>query len=153
MKKNILKRCLVGAPIGLLIAQVISIWISVIINDGTYYAVVPELITICKSETNAVIMQTICALLYGAMWAGSTIIWEIDEWSILKQSSIHFLITSIVTFPVAYITRWMEHTVSGVISYFAIFLMIYVGIWITQYLSMKKKIEQLNAKVKENEGN
>ena len=153
MKKNILKRCLVGAPIGLLIAQVISIWISVIINDGTYYAVVPELITICKSETNAVIMQTICALLYGAMWAGSTIIWEIDEWSILKQSSIHFLITSIVTFPVAYITRWMEHTVSGVISYFAIFLLIYVGIWITQYLSMKKKIEQLNAKVKENEGN
>lgn len=153
MKKNILKRCLVGAPIGLLIAQVISIWISVIINDGTYYAVVPELITICKSETNAVIMQTICALLYGAMWAGSSIIWEIDEWSILKQSSIHFLITSIVTFPVAYITRWMEHTVSGVISYFAIFLMIYVGIWITQYLSMKKKIEQLNAKVKENEGN
>lgn len=84
MKKTILKRCFMGAPIGVLVGQIISIWISVTINDGTYYAVVPELIDICKSETNAVIMQTICTLLYGIVWAGSSVVWEIDEWSILS---------------------------------------------------------------------
>lgn len=147
---KLLQRCLVGAPIGLLVCQMISIVISVIIHDGTYYAVVPELIPICKSEVNAVIVQTVCALLYGSVWAGSSVIWEIDEWSLLKQSSIHFLITSIVTFPVAYMTRWMQHTISGIVSYFGIFVTIYVFIWITQYFSMKSKIAQLNSKVKEN---
>lgn len=150
MKKKILQRCLVGAPIGLLICQIISIWISLAINDGTYYAVVPDLITICKSETNAVIVQTLCALVYGAVWGGISVVWEIDEWSILKQSIIHFCISSIVTFPIAYITRWMEHTLGGILFYFGIFAIVYLGIWISQYLSMKKNINQLNEKVKEN---
>ena len=138
-----------GAPIGLAFAQMMCIVISLLINDGNYYTVVPELITICKSETNAVIVQTICALIYGAVWAGISVIWEMDEWSILKQSVIHFLISSIVTFPIAYITRWMEHSISGVLFYYGIFATIYVGIWLSQYLAMRKKIEQLNAKIKD----
>lgn len=150
MKKEIIKRSFIGALLGLLICQILSIFISFIINDGTYYAVVPDLITICKTETNAVIVQTICALLYGAVWGGISVIWEMDDWSILKQSVVHFLISSIVTFPVAYFTRWMHHSVMGVLSYFGIFAVIYVIIWISQYLSMKKKIQQLNEKVQEN---
>ncbi len=153
MKKIILKRCLAGAPIGLFICQITCIMVSLLINDGTYYTVVPDLITVCKTETNAVIVQTLCALLYGAMWGGISVIWELDSWSILKQSVIHFLISSSITFPIAYFTRWMEHTLGGILFYFGIFATIYVGIWISQYLSMKKKIEQLNAKVKENIGN
>lgn len=150
MKKKILQRCLLGAPIGLLICQIISILSSLILNDGTYYAVVPELITICKSEINAVIIQTICALIYGSMWAVSSVIWGIDKLSIFKQSFIHFLITSIFTFPIACITRWMNHTFFGVLSYFGIFATIYFIIWIIQYLLMRKKIKQLNTKIKYN---
>lgn len=150
MKKKILQRCLFGAPVGLLISQIISIMISVAVNDGTYYAVVPDLITVCKTETNAVIVQTACALIYGAMWSGISVIWEIDEWSILKQSCIHFLISSIMTFPIAYFTRWMQHTLVGMLSYFGTFAAIYIFIWLSLYLSMRKKIMQLNSKVKEN---
>lgn len=150
MKKVILLRCLYGGPIGLLICHVISIAISVSINDGSYYAVVPELISICHSETNAVILQTICAFVYGAIWASISVIWEIDEWSIIKQSIIHFSISSIVTFPIAYTMRWMEHSIAGVISYFIMFVSIYIGIWIYKYLTIRNKIKKMNEKVKEN---
>jgi len=150
MKNEILKRGFSGALIGLLICHIISIWISLLINDGSYYSVVPELINLCKNETNAVIMQTICALLYGAVWGGITVIWEIDEWSLLKQTVIHFLISSVVTFPIAYVTRWMQHTIKGMLSYFGIFAVIYIIIWVSQYLNMKKKIQSMNAKVREN---
>lgn len=149
MKKIILKRSLMGAPIGLLFCQMMCIMISILINDGNYYTVVPELITVCGTETNAVIAQTLCVLLYGAIWGGISVIWEIDDWSILKQSVVHFLISSIVTFPIAYFTRWMEHTLSGILLYFGIFAVIYIGIWIVQYFSIKKKITQLNEKVQE----
>ena len=57
MKKVILIRCLFGGPNGLLICHVITIVISMSINDGSFYAVVPELISICRNEINAVINQ------------------------------------------------------------------------------------------------
>lgn len=152
MKKVILIRCLFGGPIGLLICHVITIVISMSINDGSFYAVVPELISICRNEINAVILQTIFAFLYGAICAGISVIWEIDEWSIIKQSIIHFSILSIVTFPIAYTMRWMEHSFAGVLSYFIIFISIYIGIWIYKYFTIRKKIRQMNEKVKENSG-
>lgn len=153
MKKKIIKelknRCFIGMLSGLLISQSISILISLIKNDGNYYHVAPELIAVCKNETYAVIVQTLCAFIYGAVWVGSTVIWQIDKWSILKQNFIHFLITSIVVFPIAYITHWMNHSVVGVLVYFGTFAIAYVIIWLTQYLHIKKKVAQLNAGVKE----
>lgn len=153
MKKKIIKelknRCFIGMLSGLLICQTIGILISLIKNDGNYYHVAPELIAVCKTETYAVIVQTLCAFVYGAVWAGSTVVWQIDKWSFLKQNIIHFLITSIVTFPIAYLTGWMNHTPFGILSYFGSFAIVYVVIWLTNYFEMKKKVAQLNAGVKE----
>ena len=44
MKKELIKRCLLGAPLGLAISTVITILISLIVGDGRYYAVVPQLV-------------------------------------------------------------------------------------------------------------
>lgn len=150
IKKELLNRCFIGSLGGLLIAQIISILISLIKNDGNYYHVAPELVAVCKSETRAVIVQTLCALLYGAVWVGSTVIWQIDKWSILKQNIIHFLITSIVVFPIAYVTGWMMHTPLGILIYFGTFLIVYAIIWLTQYFAIKKNIKKMNAAVNAN---
>ena len=53
------------------------------------------------------------------------------------------------TFPVAYFTRWTRHSVSGVLSYFGIFFGIYLVIWLSQYSSMKKRVEEMNRKARE----
>ena len=44
MKKKVIIRCLIGAPIGLALSTIITIAISLTLGDGHYYAVVPELI-------------------------------------------------------------------------------------------------------------
>ncbi|KAA8673309.1 DUF3021 domain-containing protein [Clostridium sp. HV4-5-A1G] len=50
-------------------------------------------------QINAVILQfTLSGLLSAVMGAGS-VIWENDDWSFLKQSIMHFIITSITMFP------------------------------------------------------
>ena len=150
MKKKIAIRCLLGAPIGLAISTAIAIAISLVIGDGRFYPVVPELIASCGTEINVVLLQSVCSVLYGAAWAGASVIWEIDDWSILHQTATHLMICSLATFPMAYFMRWMEHSIEGILIYFAIFLAIYFLIWISQYLSIKKRVQQINRKVAQN---
>lgn len=147
MKKKIITRCLIGAPIGLAISTMITIVISLAMGDGEFYAVVPELIADCKTEINAVLLQAVCSLLYGAAWAGASVIWEIDDWSILRQTTTHLIIGSLATFPIAYFMRWMKHNLWGVLLYFGVFLIIYLFIWFSQYMMMKRRVQQINSKV------
>lgn len=147
MLKKVLLRCLFGAPIGLAIGTVITIIISLTVGDGVYYAVVPELIADCGSEINAVVFQSVLSLIYGAAWAGASVIWENERWSILKQTVIHLIICSAATFPIAYFARWMPHNANGVLLYFGIFVVIYIVIWLSQYSSMKKKVQQINERL------
>ena len=114
MKKRILCRALIGAPIGLAISTAITIFSSLIYGDGNYYPVVPALVEQCGNEINAVVAQMIASLLYGAVWAGASVIWEMDDWSLLRQTVTHLLAGSIATFPVAYLMYWMKHSIAAV---------------------------------------
>ncbi len=137
---------MIGAPIGLAISTVITIIISLSMGDGKYYAVVPELTADLGSEIGAVVIQALCSMLYGAAFAGASVIWDTD-WNLTKMTAIHFLVCSAATFPIAYLMRWMEHTAGGVLKYFGIFLAIYIAIWIASYARLKRSINALNKKV------
>lgn len=149
MKKKLLLRCIVGAAIGLTISNIITIVISIFMGDGIYYPVAPELISDCKNEINAVILQTVCSLICGMAWAGASIIWEIEKLGVLRQTVIHFLIASIASFPIAYFMRWMEHSVLGIISYFGIWIFIYIVIWLSTFFSIKNRLKKINQKIQE----
>lgn len=147
MKKELFKRCLFGAPLGLAISTMITIAISLAIGDGTYYAVVPSLTQDMGSEINAVVLQAVLSMLYGAAWAGASIVWDAEHWSLLKMTLVHLLITSLATFPIAYFARWMPHNSTGILMYIGIFIGIYAAIWFSQYSAMKKKIREMNEKI------
>lgn len=149
MRKEILKRCLFGAPIGLASSTIITIIISLILGDGTYHAAVPSLIQDMGSEINAVILQAALSLVYGAAWAGASVIWSVERWSILKMTLVHLAVTSLATLPVAYLAQWMPHSVSGVLIYFGIFFAIYLGVWLSQYAALKKRVRELNEKIRQ----
>ena len=147
MRKEILKRCLLGAPLGLAISTIITIIISLTVGDGRYYAVVPSLAQDMGSEINAVILQAVLSMIYGAAWGGASVVWDAEGWSLLKMTVVHLVITSLATFPIAYLARWMPHSATGILLYFGIFVLVYIGIWLSQYSSMKKRIKEMNAKI------
>ncbi|MCH5296340.1 MAG: DUF3021 domain-containing protein [Ruminococcus sp.] len=149
MKRNLFTRCLIGAPIGLSISYIITIIISVILDDGNFHPIVPQLANICGSEINAVAVQAVCSLLYGGVIAGASVIWEKDNWSILRQTLTHCIIISVTILPIAYLMHWMNHSVWGILSYFGIFFVIYFIIWIFQYYAIKKRIKAFNKRVQE----
>ena len=62
MKKKIVLRSLLGFPLGLAMGYMITIIISLVFADGSYFPCVPELITTMGSEIHAVLLQAFLLL-------------------------------------------------------------------------------------------
>jgi len=147
MKKKIFMRALVGAPIGLTISTIITIIFSLLFGEGAYFAVPHDLAAACGSEINAVLLQTVFALLYGAMWGSASVIWEMENWSLLKMTLTHLAVCSVVSFPIAYFMQWMPHSIPGALAFFGMFFAIYTVIWLSQYCAIKRQVAQMNSRL------
>ena len=150
MKKKILFRSLMGAPIGVLVSLIITIIFSLCMGHGEYFPAPHELIDWCGgNETTAVIVQMICSLLIGAIGGGSSVIWEIEKWSLLKQTLVHLAIISVPFFGIGYIMNWMPHYLYGALGYVGGFIAVYVIMWCSIYFSIKAKIKKMNKHLQE----
>ena len=144
MKKTMIKRSVIGFPIGIAVGYLITIVISLCWAKGFYSPCVPQLISVMGNEINAVILQTLLCGLLGTGAAAGSVVWENEHWSIVKQTGIYFLLLSAFMMPVAYFNYWMEHSVRGFVSYFGIFLLIFVMIWIIQFIIGKNNVYKMN---------
>ena len=68
-----------------------------------------------------------------------------------KCRVIHCLVISVSLLPIAYCMYWMPHSFLGISGYIVIIFFIYFFIWFAQYFAMKKRIQELNDKVKQND--
>lgn len=148
MKKKILLRSASGIPLGIAVGYVITVLISVVLGEGEYFPCVPQLIDEVGNELNAVILQTgLCALL-GAVSAASSVIWEIERWSIVKQTGVFFLALSLAMMPIAYCLHWMERSPVGFLKYFGIFAAIFAVIWFVKCAVLFQNVKKMNEKLK-----
>lgn len=147
MKRKTLLRALFGFPMGICVGYVITIVISMGWAQGYYAPCVPSLVQTMGSEINAVIFQAVLSGLLGSTFAACSVIWEIESWSIAKQTGTYFLITALVMMPIAYFTNWMECSILGFVRYFGIFVLFFVVVWVIQYFSWKRKIKKINLKL------
>ena len=147
MKKKIILRGLFGMPVGIAIGSVITVIISACIGDSLFHPVAPELTDAMGNELSAVVFQTVLCAVMGAGFGAASVIWELDSWSLAKQSGVYFLISSVIMLPIAYAANWMEHSISGFLSYVGIFAAIFIAVWLSQYLSWKRRIKEMNALV------
>lgn len=150
MKKKLIGRGLLGFPLGIAIGFLITILISVFVGDGSFYPVTPELMEAAGNELNAVIAQTLLCGIMGTGFAMASVIWEIDSWSLAKQSGIYFSVACIVMLPIAYVTNWMKHSVGGILSYVGIFFAIFLIAWLMQYHAWKSRIKKMNDCIRKN---
>jgi hypothetical protein len=147
MKKELFYRIVIGVLSGIVICYCITIGISIALGNGVFYPCVPSLINHYGSELNAVIIQTILSVILGAGFAGASVIWEKDEWSLLKQTGIYFAIVTVIMMTVAYVCEWMEHSVKGVASYFTVFFAIFIVVWLVRYIGWKIYISKIKEKI------
>lgn len=149
MKKKILVRSLLGAPIGVTVSMIITIIFSLAMGHGEYFPAPHDLTDWCGSEMTAVLVQLPCSLVMGAIGGGSSVIWEVEKWSLLKQTLIHFAVIAIPFFGISYVMNWMPHYIYGALGYLASFIAAYIIMWVSIYLSIKFKIKKMNEHLRE----
>lgn len=149
MKRTLIYRILLGFPLGVFIGYAITIILSLVYADGYYSPCVPSLSETFGNQINAVLFQAVLCGILGASFAAASLIWEKESWSMLKQTSIYFIVTSLSMMPVAYFTHWMEHSLAGFLIYYLIFIAIFIVMWVVQYFIWRNKIKSLNHKLKQ----
>ena len=147
MKKKAFLRGLLGFPLGISIGHIISVLCSLIFGDGTFDPCVPSLVLSLGNEINAVALQTLLCGIVGSSFAASSVIWEIESFSIVKQTGLYFLINAVFLLPAAYFLNWMEHSLKGFFFYFGIFTIYFAVIWLIQYFVWKHTLKKMNAKI------
>ncbi len=150
MKKKLLIRSLIGAPIGVTVSLIITIVFSLCIGHGEYFPAAPELIELCGGNaTTAVAVQAICSLIVGAVCGGSSVIWEIEKWSLSKQTLLNFVVIAVPFFGIGYAMNWMPHMLYGALGYVGGFILVYVAMWCSIYFSVRAKINKMNKQLRE----
>lgn len=149
MKKKLLLQGFLGFPIGIAIGFTITILISLCAGDGAFYPVTPELIRTMGSELNAVMLQTLLCGLMGSGFAMASLIWEMDAWSLARQTGTYFAIACVLMLPIAYVTNWMQHSLRGVLTYVGLFVVIFLIAWLIQYIFWKRKIRKMNDRIRQ----
>ena len=148
MKKQLLVRSVIGALAGLAIGQIVMIGISLCIGEGEVLPVPPLLALQAGGELTAYILQTLAVMLYGGCWAAASCIWQVEKWSLLKQTLLHFAVYSLSALPIAWLMCWFPHTWAGCAAYFLYFLLLYACTWAGNYLSVRARVRAMNRRLK-----
>lgn len=149
MKKQILIRGGIGALGGVFIGQIVLIIISLCASTGEVLPVSPQLAETVGSELTAYVLQLLGLMLYGGVWAAASVVWEIDHWSLTRQTVVHGLCYALSALPVAWMLCWFEHSVMGFMAYFFGFIVLYASMWGCQYMGMKQRVKEMNEKLKQ----
>ena len=144
-KKAVTKRSVLGFMVGVFIGQTMLIIESLITGDGNFYPFSNALLEFTGSKLGAVVMQYFITGIIGSMFAGTSAIFEVDEWSLLRQTVTHFIVTSIVTYIAGFFCCWFPHNTRSTIIWFVVFILIYVIFWSCFTLYYKNKVKKMNS--------
>ncbi len=75
----------------------------------------------------------------GASVAATSVIYEIENWSLLKQSIVHFVIMTLTVFPCLLVSGWYKlNTSLDYLKVFGIFLLVGIVLWSIAYVVFGK---------------
>ncbi len=127
MKKIILRRAALGAPIGLAVSYLVTVAVSLGWGGGDYLPCMPELVAL----------------------AGSEAVWEMERWSLARQTGVYFLLLSLFMLPAAWVMHWMRHSPAGAALYFGVFALLFALFWAAGLLAGRRSVRRLNARITE----
>ena len=95
-------------------------------------------------EMKTLITYLVTANIVGLIFSFASFIFEKEEWSIVKQTSIHFIILLGTFLPTAIWIGWVPNRFGPILVCIGSFIVMYFIIWFVMTLYWKRKIEKLN---------
>ena len=90
----------------------------------------------------------VCGI-YGAFAMGSSVVYEIEHWSITRCTVIHFLSVFIAYTIVGLSQRWFSLNDPEYYIIMAVMIAVYFIIWLVQYMKYKRQVDLLNENLRE----
>lgn len=143
LKNRILKHSIIGLLCGSFAYLVFATILSLRLNTGKFYFVLPALANNFGSEMFSVLLQ-IGAFLWLGIFCG--IAYEISnnvEYLFKKQAIGYFLALSIGLLPVAFLGHWCEHIFIGIFSYLLLMMGISLILFIISWLRLKSDVTKI----------
>ncbi|MGF2616291.1 DUF3021 domain-containing protein [Rossellomorea vietnamensis] len=88
------------------------------------------------------------SMVMGIYFGASSKLFEVDQWSPLKQTSIHFLLSIFLWFPLALYIGWLPFNFIPIVLGVAGFIVVYLIFWFAFYSYFKKLESEMNNTVK-----
>ncbi|MBN2797495.1 MAG: DUF3021 domain-containing protein [Clostridia bacterium] len=132
--KQVMIRGLIGMLIGLAMGYTVILGMS--LSNGTLVI-----------ESKVVLFNYLAAIAVGFYMAASTVIFDVEEWSLMRQTSIH----SLVNLPYLWVAakiHWMPEQTAGRIVFILFYFSFYAAIWLGFKLYWSHKLKDLNAELK-----
>ena len=119
-----------------------------------FYALLePEDFLSREENRGTLILYFFLSGLYGAVNMGTSALYGIDAWSILRCTLTHFLISvgsTIVFFGTMIALGWMDMPPLGFCALIGgTFVLVYALIWLVQYVSSRRQVKKMNAKLRQ----
>ena len=98
------------------------------------------------------ILYLLVSGLYGAVNMGTSAIYGIEKWSILRCTFTHFLIcigSTVLFIGFLILQGMMPLEPAGILAMAAAIVAVYFLIWLIQYLSYRRRVKSMNAKLRE----
>ncbi len=99
-------------------------------------------------EIRTLLIQLVAANIIGIIFSVASFVFEREEWSLLKQTTIHFIILLGTFLPAAIWMGWVPNHASAILICVGSFIIIYFMIWFAMTMYWKKKIDGLNNHLK-----
>ncbi|MBQ7801701.1 MAG: DUF3021 domain-containing protein [Oscillospiraceae bacterium] len=148
MKKKILKHSLFGILLGLALWAGFILWAFWLRGDGQLRFVSGQLMVLYGSERNAVTAECAGAVLIGLLWSNAALIWRETDWSLLKQTAVHYLVCVVPSLLIACAMGFMPRSLDGLGQYLLLFGVLYGLNWIIQYSALKARVRKMNQRLR-----
>ena len=142
MAKKLISRALHGFGITVSVCLLVQL----VIAQFTGNSVTPAFGSHFRNEAAAALAQLGLTGIVGAAFASAAEIFEIERWGFLRQGIVHFLVTSVVWMPIAYLC-WMPDSRAGIWIAIGGWTLTYAVNWTVQYFLYRHRIAALNRSI------
>ena len=147
-RKSIVLRASLGFAIGMLMGTGIFVLAAVLQGQQPVIsACEPELAERFGSDLGAFLALTLLSGVFGAIANGSSTVYAIESWSILKATVVHFLICICGFYGFGLLLNWVSFEAPLVWIIPTAFVAAYAIVWLSQFLAAKRNVADMNRKL------
>ncbi len=146
ISKKVIMKFIVGFGLGIVGGIIITIIFSLLLNGGKISLISSEFVATIGNKPLAYIIEFILMGMLGLVGYGGSTVYEVEKWSIMKATFIHFFSTFIVFFAVSSTLGWIStEDITGTIIVIACTVVAYIVIWLVQYIRFRIQVRDINS--------